>query len=322
VRNLKNNWSVSRDRVLNSCERQYYYTYVASARINSKNPQLKEIALLKKLTNIPMWQGELFHDIVATSLNRIKRGESLLSDTWLRTLKKKVKTEWDFSANRSIHKNPELINKAGGLALFEHEYDHELEDKNPDSIVYSIELLINRFITWAEQIELKKIIKESRHIWIEPQIYGTNVPGFVIDDVQVIAKVDLAFVNTDRKFIIFDWKTGKSSKVPGGNSQGEFQMRVYQLWSHLTLKYPLESIEAHLVYFGSDPVSHEIFQIDMEQCEFAISLIRSSIARTIRFNNKDDKSNKLNQEDFDFANSAKICQYCKFKRLCQRSIEI
>jgi CRISPR/Cas system-associated exonuclease Cas4 (RecB family) len=319
---LKNNWSVSRDQVLNTCERQYYFDYVVSARINSRDPTLKEIAFLKKLTNIPMWQGNIFHSVVANSLKRIRGGKSLLSKTWLSNLKKKVEEEWAFSESRSFREAPQLIDRDGGLALFEHEYDVELEGKNSKVILQLLETWVNRFTTWVEQADLKKAVQSAKQIWIEPNIYGSHAPGFVIDNVQVIAKVDLALVTPDKKFTIFDWKTGNSSsKLSGRNSQAEFQMGVYQLWPHLTLGYSLESIEANLIYFGSDPVKHETFQIDREQREYTLSLIRRSIASVLRFSNNDDRL-KLSLEDFDFANSVRACKQCQFKKLCQRLLEV
>ncbi|MEG3857836.1 PD-(D/E)XK nuclease family protein [Microcoleus sp. herbarium12] len=319
---MKNNWSVSRAQVLNTCERQYYFDYLAPARINSRDTTLKEIGFLKKLTNIPMWQGNIFHSVVANSLKRIQRRDSLLSKTWLRSLKNKVEKEWAFSESRSFRETPQLIDKTGGLALFEHEYDLELSGKNSQVILQFIEALVNRFTAWVEQTDLIKKVQSAKQIWIEPDIYGSHAPGFVIDNVQVIAKVDLALVTADKKFTIFDWKTGNSSsRLSGRNSQAEFQISVYQLWPHLTLQYPLESIEAHVVYFGSDPVKHETFTMDLEQREYTLSSIRRSIAYVQRFSNNDDELN-FSLGDFDFANSVGICQQCHFKKLCQRVLEV
>lgn len=319
---MKNNWSVSRAQVLNTCERQYYFDYLAPARINSRDTTLKEIAFLKKLTNIPMWQGNIFHSVVANSLKRIQRRDSLLSKTWLRSLKNKVEKEWKFSESRSFRQTPQLIDKAGGLALFEHEYDLELSGKNSQVILQFIEALVNRFTTWVEQTDLTKTVQSAKQIWIEPDIYGSHAPGFVIDNFQVIAKVDLALVTPDNQFKIFDWKTGNSSsRLAGRNSQAEFQISVYQLWPHLTLQYPLESIEAHVVYFGSDPVKHETFKMDLEQREYTLSSISRSIAYVQRFSNNDSEI-KFSLEDFDFANSVGICQQCQFKKLCQRVLEV
>lgn len=319
---MNNNWSVSRAQVLNTCERQYYFDYLAPARINSRDTTLKEIGFLKKLTNIPMWQGNIFHSVVANSLKRIQRRDSLLSKTWLRSLKNKVEKEWAFSESRSFRETPQLIDKTGGLALFEHEYDLELSGKNSQVILQFIEALVNRFTAWVEQTDLIKKVQSAKQIWIEPDIYGSHAPGFVIDNVQVIAKVDLALVTADKKFTIFDWKTGNSSsRLSGRNSQAEFQISVYQLWPHLTLQYPLESIEAHVVYFGSDPVKHETFTMDLEQREYTLSSIRRSIAYVQRFSNNDDELN-FSLGDFDFANSVGICQQCHFKKLCQRVLEV
>jgi hypothetical protein len=291
------------------------------ARINSRDGTLKEIAFLKKLTTIPMWQGEVFHSVVANSLKRLRRGESLLSKTWLSSLKKKVESEWTFSESRSFRDNPRLIDKDGGLALFEHEYDEELRGKNSAVILQSLEDLVNRFTTWAEQTDLRKAVQGARQIWIEPEIYGSNAPGFVIDNVQVIAKVDLALLTPDGKFKIFDWKTGvPSSRLSQQISQATFQIGVYQLWPHLTLGYPLEAIEAHLIYFGGDLVQHQTFYVDQNQREYTLSLIRRSIARVLRFGNSGGEV-KLSLEDFDFATSVGACQQCQFKRLCQRVLE-
>jgi hypothetical protein len=315
-------WSVSRDQVLHTCERRYYFEYVVSARINSRDQILKEIAFLKKLTNIPMWQGEVFHSVVANSIKRLRRGESLLSKTWLSRLKKKVESEWAFSESRSFRDDPRSIDKDGGLALFEHEYDEELGKKNFAVVLQSLEALVNRFTAWVEHTELRKAVQDARQIWIEPRIYGSHAPGFVINNVQVIAKVDLALLTPDGKFKIFDWKTGvPSSRLLQQFSQAEFQIGVYQLWPHLTLGYPLETIEANLIYFGSEPIQHQKFCIDQNQLEYTLSLIRRSIARVLRFSNTDGEV-KLSLEDFDFATSVRTCQQCKFKRLCQRVLEI
>jgi hypothetical protein len=291
------------------------------ARINSRDGTLKEIAFLKKLTTIPMWQGEVFHSVVANSLKRLRRGESLLSKTWLSSLKKKVEGEWAFSESRSFRDNPRLIGKDGGLALFEHEYDEELGGKNSAVIFQFLEELVNRFTTWAEQTDLRKAVQGAKQIWIEPEIYGFNAPGFVIDNVQVIAKVDLALLTPDGKFKIFDWKTGvHSSRLSQQISQATFQIGVYQLWPHLTLGYPLEAIEAHLIYFGGDLVQHQTFYVDQNQREYTLSLIRRSIARVLRFGNSGGEVT-LSLEDFDFATSVGACQQCQFKRLCQRVLE-
>ena len=314
-------WSVSRDQILHSCERRYYFQYLAPARINSRDATSKEIAFLKKLQTISMWQGEVFHAIVANSIRRIRRGESLLSDTWLSRLKNKLEREWAFSNSKRFRDDPRAINQDGGLALFEHEYDEKLEHNSCMTVIQVIETLVKRFATWAEQTDLASSVQRAKQVWIEPPIYGAGVPGFLVNNVQVIAKVDLAFLSRDGKFEIFDWKTGKPP-LHGAqqHSQAEFQVGVYQLWPHLSLKRPLEAIQAHLVYCGTAPVQEQIFQIDQNSFEYTLGVIRRSIARVLHFGNAEGEV-KLSLEDFDFATYPEACQRCSFKRLCQRMVE-
>jgi len=316
------NWSISRYQVFNTCERRYYFEYLSNARINSRDSFLKEVGFLKKLTNIPMWKGEIFHSIVAESLQRLKDGSSILSQNWRSKLEEKIDREWNFSESKAFRDDRKNIGKEGKIALFEHEYNEGIKEQNPGEIFDLIQTWINQFLDFVEENNLKQLLQNSQKVWIEPEIYGRNVPGFKVDEIDVIAKVDLALITKDGKFKIFDWKTGNSSlKKSRQFSQAEFQIGVYQLWPHLTLKYSLEVIEAHLVGFGNNSVQHEIHHINWEEKEKILSLVRQSLAQLKRFHNP-VSGVEFSLEDFDFASSENTCKFCQFKRLCQKQLEI
>jgi hypothetical protein len=63
-------WSISRENTLEACERRYFFEYVARARTNSRDGRLREIAVLKKVKTVSMWQGEVLHQLVAEYLRR------------------------------------------------------------------------------------------------------------------------------------------------------------------------------------------------------------------------------------------------------------
>ncbi|MDJ0553460.1 MAG: PD-(D/E)XK nuclease family protein [Microcoleaceae cyanobacterium MO_207.B10] len=318
---LIKNWSVSRYQVFNTCERRYYFEYLSKARINSRDSFLKEIGFLKKLTNIPMWKGEIFHSIVAESLQRLKYGDFVLPQNWRSELEDKINQEWNFSESKAFREDRKNIGKEGKIALFEHEYNEEIKQQNPREVSHSIQTWVNQFLDWVEEKKLKQLLQNAKKVWIEPEIYGRNVPGFKIDEIEVIAKVDLALITKDNKFKIFDWKTGNSSlKKSRQFSQAEFQIGVYQLWPHLTLEYSLEVIEANLVGFGSNSVQHEIHHINWEKKEKILSLVRQSIAELKRFHNP-ESGVEFSLEDFDFASYESACKFCHFKRLCQKELE-
>jgi hypothetical protein len=83
-------WSVSRDQTLHNCERCYYFQYLAEAKINSRDQTLREIALLKKLKNIPMWQGDAFHAAIADYLRDLKSGKQPSLDQLIDSLKNQM----------------------------------------------------------------------------------------------------------------------------------------------------------------------------------------------------------------------------------------
>ena len=74
-------WSISRDQVLQTCERKYYFQYLSGARINSADPLLRGIAMLKKLKNIAMWRGECVHWTIAQYLSGVRVGRPLSRET-------------------------------------------------------------------------------------------------------------------------------------------------------------------------------------------------------------------------------------------------
>jgi len=314
-------WSVSRDQTLHICERRYYFQYLASARINSRDETLREIAFLKKLKSFSMWRGNAFHSLAADYLRKVRRGTTPRITNLIGKFQNKMKREWDFSVSRSFRSNPRAIDQDGGLALFEHEYDEDLGEEDFIEAVQDVEVSARQFAVWVVDGDLVNSVRRATRVWIEPRPYGPKAPGFEIDGVQVLVKVDLALLGPDGRFEIFDWKTGLPSSRPSRQiDQAEFQVSVYQLWPHLAFGHPLDSIGAHLVYVATDPVGQQTFGIDQNLREYMLSLVRRSIARVLHF--ADLRGGKeLSLKDLDFAAFEAACHRCPFKRLCQRTLE-
>jgi hypothetical protein len=314
-------WSVSRDQTLHVCERRYYFQYLAAARINSRDRTLREIAFLKKLKNFPMWKGNAFHSFVAAYFREARRGAAPKLADLVDELRGRMKREWDFSSSKSFRSNPRAIDQKDGLALFEHEYDVGLGEQDFMKAIQDIEYWTCRFAAWARDNDLANSVRRAARVWVEPRPYGPKAPGFEMDGVQVLAKVDLAVLSPDGKFDIFDWKTGIPSSRPSRQiDQAEFQVSVYQLWPHLAFGHPMDSIGARLVYVATDPVRQQTFGIDRNLREYTLSLVRRSIARVLHF--ADLRGGKeLSLEDLDFAAFEAACFRCPFKRLCQRALE-
>ena len=315
-------WSVSRDQTLQTCERRYYFQYLAPARANSRDETLREIALLKKLKNIPMWQGELFHSLVAEYLQNARRRTPYRPLALLEKVKARIKREWEASANTLIRPNTRSVDNGDSVTLFEHEYGELPAGIDYIEVTHRVEELFWRFVAWADDKELVQSVQQAKNVWIEPQMFGPQAPGFEIDSVKVLMKVDLAMLSCDGQFEIFDWKTGIPPLHPtGAMSNAEFQVTVYQLWPHLAFHRPIDAIQAHLVYVGADPISQQTFGIDQNALAYTLSLVRRSIAHILSYDSGYQNA-ELRIDEFDFAAISSTCEKCSFKRLCQRTLEI
>src|SRR5260370_13486072 len=315
-------WSISRDQALQTCERRYYFQYLAPAKINSRDETLREIAMLKKLKNIPMWQGELFHSLVADYLQAVRQRTPDHASALLHKMKARIEREWESSASTSVRSNARSLSNNGNITLFEHEYNEIPIGVDHIEVTRRVENLFWKFVAWVEEQGLVRSIQQAKNVWIEPQMFGPQVPGFQVDGVTGLIKVDLALLTCDEQFEIFDWKTGALPSQPAGAmSQAEFQVAVYQLWPHLAFHHPLDEIQAHLVYIGADSVFQQGFDIDQNVLAYTLGLVRRSIAQVLFYDNGYQNA-ELSLDDFDFAATPSACQKCSFKRLCQRTLEI
>lgn len=309
-------WSVSRDQTLQACERRYYFQYESEARLNSRDWLLREIAFLKRLRTIPAWQGQVVHELIAWWIDQARRGTVPTVEAVLSHASAKVERQWQESAAPS-----EWGGEGGQLRLFEHEYQVHLPPDALADILADLKRWTNRFLHWAEDAHLLETLRSARQVWIEPPTYGPMAPGFEIDGVQVVVKVDLAAQFPDGRFEIWDWKTGKpATHNPYRVDPSALQVNVYQLWPHLAFDVPIEHVRAHLVFVGSEPVAHRSLSIDGDVREYVLTAVRRSVDQVKHLDAKHG-GESLGLADFDYATNVALCRTCSFKRICLRSVD-
>lgn len=314
-------WSVSRDQQLQTCERKYYFQYLAGARVNSFDPMQKRLGMLKKLKNIRMWEGECLHWAIARYLGAIRDQHRLSVEQVLAELRQKMEREWQFSEQKRFRTEPMQIDK-GGLGLVEHEYDSVPTGVTTNIVYEDAATAFRKFVTWAEgQSGLFAKIQSADNLWIEPPVFGPEAPGFTLDGVQIIAKVDLAIEKNGAFFEIYDWKTGDAPVQNGSYiSQNELQVCVYQLWPHLSMHLPLGLVSSHLIYLGGDTPEVRTHRLDEQSVPLVILMVRNSVALAGRWE-KNFESGQLRLEDLDYAGWSGFCRECAFKGVCRESLQ-
>lgn len=312
-------WSVSRDQQLQSCERKYFFQYIAEARLNSPDPWLRGIALLKKLKNIPMWQGECVHLVIAEYLNQVRQGQSPSVDNLVQSLRQRMLREWQFSEKRRFREEPALVGKLG-VALYEHEYDEMPPETNFETLIEKAIKMLQTFYAWAEGGSgFAKQVRTADRIWIEPPAWGAEAPGFMVENVQVITKVDLALHHRGASFTVYDWKTGKPPRETTEPSQNEIQVSVYMLWANRGLKLPLDGVTSRLVYLGGDQAKELDFDLDEERAVETYRIIEDSVRLAQQWESYFQKR-RLKLNDLDYAASVEECRRCNFKRVCRANL--
>ena len=312
-------WSFSRDQILRSCERKYYFQYLASAYLNSLDPWLRQIALLKKVKNIPMWQGECVHEAIADFLSQIQKGKGMRLEELGLILQQRMLRDWKFSEKRQFREEPGAVGRFG-VALFEHEYDEVPPETRIADLITDASKMLNAFYQWAQgHPTFLSDFRSAKRRWIEPPPWGDGAPGFAVGRVQAVTKVDLAMHLGDGRFQVYDWKTGKRPTTEKGGASSSTQISIYMLWPHLVMNFPLENISSSLVYLGEEKAQEITFHLDEELTVETEQIIRDSVEQAQRWDNY-VKSGRLTIGHIDFASSVKECQKCNFKRVCRAAL--
>jgi len=318
------NWSISREKTLNDCERRYYFEYLAGGRANSRDARLREVARLKKLKTIALWQGDVFHGIAAEAVRILRAKGNPTLDELIGNADQRLRTEWAQSA--PILESPEaLVDDAssdGGLVLFEHFYGMSIGAETLEAVCSRVASWIRRFLEWTEHDRVAEKVQAAERVWIEPQGFGAGAPGFRMDGVQITTRVDLALQHKELRFEIYDWKTGNGpSGLEYRTDDEEYQVSVYQIWAETAFGVPLDKVHARLVYVASDPVIVRSLPIDGEVKERALRRLSSAIGRARALHGVGDYA-PLAEADFELALSPGTCRWCRFKRLCKRMVDL
>jgi len=312
--------------MLHTCERKYYFQYLAPARIDSYDETLRKIAFLRKVTNIPMWRGKVFHSLIAEHLSEVRKGNKVQLNDLLTGYKQRMREQWKSSANNSFDIGNTIQENA--FLLQEHLYKETVSENTLLDTIRDLEKRTEQFQRWAEDTSFYAEVIQSPQVLIEPPTYSRETLSFNLDGVQIITKVDLVLAS-EGQFAIFDWKTSKPVRSARMLPQVEFQAAVYQLCPHFKLGTPLNDISARFVYFMGNDFKQQLFRIDENMREYTLNLIRRSISRMRYFDQIDknrtqltlNESPRFTLNDLDFAYSEKSCIYCPFKQICLRELE-
>ncbi len=213
-------WSISRDRVFQTCPRQYYFNYYGSwGGWESDAPErTRQIYILKNLKNRYMWAGAKVHDCIKHPLTNLQRGVSVLDvDQIVDITLNQMREEFRSSRDKRYLTHPKTC------ALFEHEYEVSIEDAEWKKTADNMEQCLRNFYA-SETFGMLKELPQK--MWLEVEDFSS----FNLNNTKIWAVLDCSFRTKDGGVTIIDWKTGRSMSEDVSMQLACYAMYAVEKW--------------------------------------------------------------------------------------------
>lgn len=298
-------WSKSRHEKLSECLRAYYFHYYASwgGWDRGAPAEVRQLYVLKKLTNRYAWAGTVVHDTIRDALLDVRAGKAPELGRALDRARGLMRMDYRHSRAKAYWREKGRKEFTG---LVEHEYDEPLPEEAWKRNWGTVE----EALTWFFGSRWLPLARELRpEQWLEVDA-GFESGVFHLDGVKVFAVPDFAYLDGDGRPVVVDWKTGHA------RDGYDEQVLGYALYLGGRYRVPVESVEARLVYLnGGQEVP---VRVDPE----ALSSFRAHFSRSVdrmRALLTDPAANTPRPEDaFPLTDDLRACARCNFRRACGR----
>ncbi|HNX17512.1 MAG TPA: PD-(D/E)XK nuclease family protein [Methanoregula sp.] len=222
-----NNWSFTRHRVWNRCQRQYYYDYIAPYVKSGAVVDPEKIRWLKNFTSKFVVQGQLIHEIIDQQIQLFCDNKQVDPEGALSAFRKKV----------SLYKN------IGGETFAEYHNGGEIPDSFYTYIEENGKTCLETFFGKWPDYRNRECLRHEQY------------DHFSIGDVGVTVKVDFVGKMPDGTLVLSDWKTGRDDD----EYETELQMAAYVLWAQEYYRKTADEIKTELVFLKTGAIKPYAF---------------------------------------------------------------
>ena len=294
-------WSISRDRVFQTCPRQYYFNYYGYWGGWKYNvPQrTRQICILKQLKNRYMWAGAKVHDCIERTLTNLQRGISVLDvDQIVGITLNQMREEFRSSRGKRYLTHPKTC------ALFEHEYDASIADADWKKTADNVEQCLRNFYDSDTFDMLKKL---PHQMWLEVEDFSS----FNLNNTKIWAVLDCSFRTEDGGITIIDWKTGRTM-----SQDVSMQLACYAMYA--MEKWGVDPESVKLIEYNLLANQGVEFTVGASEIENTKTYIAGSIADMQSL--LVDVGNNVPKEEgaFQKVEDERIRANCNFMKVCDR----
>ncbi len=299
-------WSNSRHEKLRECLRAYYFTYYASwgGWERGAKQEIRDLYILKKLSNRFTWAGSVVHASIRNALRDIRAGLPVDPARILAAAYQDMRADFSHSKGKHYWREKRRRDFTG---LVEHEYGELIDaaewKRNWETVQAALEgFFASQWPERARRLQPKQ--------WLEIDDNDFDSSAFQLDGVRVFAVPDFAFVEDDGTPVIVDWKTGKPREGY------DAQVLGYALYLAQRYGLPLERIRTSLVYLNEGTerpvaVSGEALEGFRQHFGQSVSRMRALLS--------DVAGNVPHPEGlFPMSEDRSSCARCAYRRVCGR----
>jgi CRISPR/Cas system-associated exonuclease Cas4 (RecB family) len=300
-------WSKSRHEKFKECLRAYYYQYYGSwgGWERGASEEVRNLYVLKKLSNRFTWAGSVVHEAVKGALLDLRVGKSPDVETVIRTAHRTMQEDFRQSS-RKAYRSQKIRREFGGLV--EHEYDEPLAREEWKRNWEVVEGAIRAFFA-SRWIPLARSLQPAQ--WIEVD-EGFENAQFVLDGVKVFAIPDFAYRESDGTAVVVDWKTGRARE---GYDE---QVLGYVLYLSTRYRLPIEKVKASLVYLNEG--TEQTVQVDAAAIESFRKHFKASVEEMRRVLRDPGANVPHGIETFPQIEDVQSCSRCVFRRPCGKEL--
>jgi hypothetical protein len=320
-------WSTSRARTFDSCRRKYYYDYYLSWLGWGRNadPERRSAYLLKKMTRMPMFAGDIVHRAIERYYSRRDQGQPWTSEEAIDWAVTELRRGYKESRDGGWKARP-----AKSIRLSEHHYgESRIDEASGEAGRYGkryVERIRECLNTFFEAPELRSVREVEPGDWLACEEMST----FELFDTKIFAIPDFAYVDREGESApsqegagevggggpavkIVDWKTGAPREAD------RFQLEVYAFYARERWKVDPLKTTAVDAYLGDGSLAE--VQITDEVLAGALARIESSLTemKAVHF---DADASKGDRESFPMvpeAEAPRACSSCSYRELCDRA---
>ena len=314
--------SISKSTVLHYCVKKYYFSTYSNYLKEVDMWLWNDAMVAKNIKSLAMWLGECLHDLMSDYLHLLKSGEDSTENIEKTKVSLLSKMDRDFQISKL--RDYTKYNSDLKFWLTEHYYKENIDwlySQWKNAIMESFD----KFCKSELNVEIKQYFQDSENtIFIEPKEKNFESMKIEIDNIpdlmwiNVYAQPDFGIITKDKKYIIYDRKSGKIPQKDPNSISDQLKVYAYKILQKVGLEnldnIDIQAYEVFLkwiVKFGWKITKQDLLDIEQKIIDDV------NIQKWFILNKNVEKNIPIKSWNFARVNDPYKCKDCTFYKVCE-----